>query len=725
MRNLLYTLTTFSVVVLVTMASSSVWAQPAPPCGNTYGSTADRTAIEDAMYTGTIQDCIDAINAARETRGNGVGCTSDTWSYATPNITRPTLTQLENLWNNVHSPGLAAYSETCAQLGREWPAAALGGLYAQLAGYSAPMTTIETIADQLEGSQYSDQYAPLPLVTYPGIYGYSNDLTDPNSSCYRPGTVADSINQWCSTVPAYCPTYDAGLWSGIKFLVVDFSTNPRAYDGGLAYDHGWGAALMVEASLQGANPTKASVYGASAVLAADWSGAEPAVRNHNYTAKNIWVLAQRYALTGDANYKSLLVDKLERNLKPGVLMDANADGLVDGMVNQPFSGLTPSAQLPGRMWDGHNANMWYHSMNTWAAVEAYVAFRDRGDTVEAADLRPYVIAMLDNLAWELINLGPPAPSGEHMWPIPYSLLDALWKIADYESETHSNWDDAAATLYNWGLFNSFSDVAGRATASLGLYLLHETNTPYVPLDIRAGGGGTIPGQATNPVPANSAIDVGVDDDLSWTPGVDSDSSDIYFGTSNPPVFVQNQLGSLYEPGTMLNDTTYYWRVDEVNQFGTSTGTVWSFSTIAPGSGGTWTELAFDDFESGFGNYTDGGADCALLSDVNFAHQGTNSVNIQDNTGVSASFFTTNGIDVASPGYDELKIAFWFTAQGMESSEDFWLQYYDGSVWQTIATYTSGDGSSAYSFSNGPFYFVEETISESNYAFPSSMLILYV
>src|SRR5690606_34397438 len=79
----------------ITLICCWAQAQPSPPCGDTYGTTSERTAIEDAMYSGTAQDCIDAINAAKETRGNRVGCTSDTWSYATPNTTHPTLSQLE------------------------------------------------------------------------------------------------------------------------------------------------------------------------------------------------------------------------------------------------------------------------------------------------------------------------------------------------------------------------------------------------------------------------------------------------------------------------------------------------------------------------------------------------------------------------------------------------------------------------------------------------------
>ena len=34
----------------------------------------------------------------------------------------------------------------------------------------------------------------------------------------------------------------------------------------------------------------------------------------------------------------------------------------------------------------------------------------------------------------------------------------------------------------------------------------------------------------------------------------------------------------YDPGALDFDTTYYWRVDEKNLTGTTTGTVWSFTT---------------------------------------------------------------------------------------------------------------------------------------------------
>ncbi|MHC4674324.1 MAG: apiosidase-like domain-containing protein [Planctomycetota bacterium] len=91
---------------------------------------------------------------------------------------------------------------------------------------------------------------------------------------------------------------------------------------------------------------------------------------------------------------------------------------------------------------------------------------------------------------------------------------------------------------------------------------------------------TPPGPAANPNPANLATGVDINADLSWTPGVGATSHDVYFGTVNPPGFQNNQAGNTYDPGTLAYSTTYYWQIDEVNIHGTTTGTVWSFTTMA-------------------------------------------------------------------------------------------------------------------------------------------------
>ncbi|RJP91518.1 MAG: PKD domain-containing protein, partial [Desulfobacteraceae bacterium] len=57
---------------------------------------------------------------------------------------------------------------------------------------------------------------------------------------------------------------------------------------------------------------------------------------------------------------------------------------------------------------------------------------------------------------------------------------------------------------------------------------------------------------------------------------------------------------------------------------------------------------------------------------------------------------------------------------METSEDFWVQYYDGADWRTVARYARGAD-----FSNNQFYAKTIIISDSEYAFPSNMKIRFM
>ncbi len=87
-----------------------------------------------------------------------------------------------------------------------------------------------------------------------------------------------------------------------------------------------------------------------------------------------------------------------------------------------------------------------------------------------------------------------------------------------------------------------------------------------------------PGQASNPSPADSATGVSTTAGLGWTVGGGATSHDVYFGTSSPGAFQGNQTGTIFDTGAMANSTTYYWRIDEKNGYGTTTGVVWSFTT---------------------------------------------------------------------------------------------------------------------------------------------------
>ena len=91
----------------------------------------------------------------------------------------------------------------------------------------------------------------------------------------------------------------------------------------------------------------------------------------------------------------------------------------------------------------------------------------------------------------------------------------------------------------------------------------------------------LPTKATLVSPTNGATDVSIGVDPAWRWGGSARSYNVYFGTSNPPAFQRNQTGFSFDPGLMAYCTTYYWRVDPVNDDGTTTGDVWSFTTQSP------------------------------------------------------------------------------------------------------------------------------------------------
>lgn len=90
----------------------------------------------------------------------------------------------------------------------------------------------------------------------------------------------------------------------------------------------------------------------------------------------------------------------------------------------------------------------------------------------------------------------------------------------------------------------------------------------------------LPGIASSPSPATRARNVSNTPTLSWVAGSDAVSHNVYFGTvSGSPAFMGNQTGTTFAPGTLANKVKYYWRIDEVNAAGTTTGTQWSFTTV--------------------------------------------------------------------------------------------------------------------------------------------------
>jgi len=177
----------------------------------------------------------------------------------------------------------------------------------------------------------------------------------------------------------------------------------------------------------------------------------------------------------------------------------------------------------------------------------------------------------------------------------------------YESSTsqiiyvHDTWDNSVHSM-TWG--STYSGLQHIAVTVIHLSAL----SPQ------------LPGQATDPDPANGAREIDYSADLSWTADPNALSHDVYFGTASPGTFQGNQTGTTFEPGTLANGTTYYWRIDEKNDAGTTTGAVWSFTTIVKRSLTTSATVGGTVITPGMGTYwyvEDSNAKIAALADSNY------------------------------------------------------------------------------------------------------------
>jgi len=153
-----------------------------------------------------------------------------------------------------------------------------------------------------------------------------------------------------------------------------------------------------------------------------------------------------------------------------------------------------------------------------------------------------------------------------------------------------------------------------------------------------------PVTAFGPNPGNGSVDVVIDTVLSWKPGKFAATQNLYFGTdmnditdvntsnlaSYPNVTLANVSASTYNPGLLDFNTSYFWRVDEVNNAHPDMlwkGKVWSFTT------GNY--LVIDDFEA--------------YNDLNENEEGTNRIYLTWSDGYNNP--TVNGGTIGYPDPD--------------------------------------------------------------------------
>ncbi|WP_255572887.1 reprolysin-like metallopeptidase [Hanstruepera marina] len=223
-------------------------------------------------------------------------------------------------------------------------------------------------------------------------------------------------------------------------------------------------------------------------------------------------------------------------------------------------------------------------------------------------------------------------------------------------------------------------------------------------------------------------------DLSWTGATDNvgvTDYDVYQDGS----FVANVTGTTYQVIGLSESTSYTFYVianDAAGNSSSASNTVNVTTLAAPtcndgiqngdetgvDCGGSFcapcqvTDVVLNEgyFETGWDGWADGGSDCARYSGSN-SYEGSFSIRIRDNSG-TASAMTLSNINVTP--YSQVVVDFYFYVNSMENGEDFWLRYFDGSSWNTVATYVSGSG-----INNNTFYRGTITITPAQYAFVSN------
>jgi chitodextrinase/uncharacterized Ntn-hydrolase superfamily protein len=249
---------------------------------------------------------------------------------------------------------------------------------------------------------------------------------------------------------------------------------------------------------------------------------------------------------------------------------------------------------------------------------------------------------------------------------------------------------APATNYSFTVVAK--DAAGNesaASAPLVVTTLDDTESPTAP---------------TNLVASNTTS---TSTDLTWTASTDNvgvTGYDVYEGAA----VIGSTATTSFNVIGLDPLTTYSFTVVAKDAAGNESAASNTENVITL-SGSSSTVLHQGFFETGWDGWIDGGSDAFRYSGSR-SFEGSYSIRLRDNT--NSSVMTLGTFDVTS--YNSIEIEFYFYPNSMENGEDFWVQFHDGSSWNTVAAYARGTH-----FENNSFYTATVTIDDGVYNFPTN------
>jgi len=214
--------------------------------------------------------------------------------------------------------------------------------------------------------------------------------------------------------------------------------------------------------------------------------------------------------------------------------------------------------------------------------------------------------------------------------------------------------------------------------------------------------------ATDPNPINGTNDVSVDTDLSWTFADGTETYDLILDTVYPPatLAVDNAAADtgIYDPGTLMNSTTYYWQIVGRNSTREEvSGRIWSFTTEKIPLALPFTEY----FESGDDNWT---LDGSVSVSQGLPHSGVQSARYT----ASGGMVTSSIISRLEAGTDPM-LSFWYLVRNNTTNDitvdikESGVTEWTTTIWDMPITSPANEyvfvevDLSAYNTEDGPFW----------------------